>query len=352
MLKSDEISGEKQDNRDTVHWGLEQYKGALKVKAKIWLYDMCRKMPKSPLPDSQLDWMEFRHTGQVSQYRRLCLLAPGINPNHPELSEESPILSRGSKSPQIGNFLAAPSVLLLAHTRQDADRVVRAVDTLIVQDLFEAGKGRAASNSLRRVAPTFGQRNPSRFPEVPKEMPIQYYDAVWFNNRPPQARDKLAPNLIVAFIPGSSDFFSRRSDNALSVKELTEKYGAQVFADYELDYGKAGGEQEESGANGRDAGPDANSDDSGESVGAHNSDDEQSIADNESMGSFLSDDEVEGEEEFGSEGENAGGSADEQDVGSEDDDSPRAAFAATYNIPMEDLATEIFGGSGDSDESP
>ncbi|KAJ7620645.1 hypothetical protein DFH06DRAFT_942862, partial [Mycena polygramma] len=126
-----------------------------------------------------------------------------------------------------------PRALAREERSSEADCVIRAVDKLMVQELQDAGKTRSANNRVRRVAPTFGQRNPSRFHEIPKNMPIQYYDPDWFNDRPPQARAKLAPQLLVAFAPGSSNFFSRRSDNALGVEALTEKYGSEVFAAYD-----------------------------------------------------------------------------------------------------------------------
>ncbi|KAJ7165540.1 hypothetical protein C8R43DRAFT_839877, partial [Mycena crocata] len=131
---------------------------------------------------------------------------------------------------------AGTNVLGRVERSQDADRVLRTVDTLIVDDLFEQGKKAAAKNRLRRVALPFGQRDASRFLEVPKGMPIQYYDPTWFNSRPPHTRAKIAPKKIVAFVPGSSDFFSRSSDNRLSIEALTEKYGAAVFSAYDLDY--------------------------------------------------------------------------------------------------------------------
>ncbi|KAJ7580790.1 hypothetical protein C8J56DRAFT_896149 [Mycena floridula] len=128
-------------------------------------------------------------------------------------------------------------VLACPERSQDADIVLQTVDSLIVDNLLTRGKKRAANNRERRVAPAFGQRNLSRFREIPREMPIQYYDPTWFNHRPPQMRAKIAPKHIVAFVPGSSDFFSRNSDNKLSVSVLTEIYGNEVFEKYDLDYG-------------------------------------------------------------------------------------------------------------------
>ncbi|KAJ6542037.1 hypothetical protein DFH09DRAFT_1393289 [Mycena vulgaris] len=240
------------------------------------------------------------------------------------------------------NGAAAPAgvKLMFLHARRGLTMLIvliRAVDTLIVEDLLEEGKKRAAALCQRRAVPHYGQRNPSRFLEVPKEMPIQYY----------AARKKLNAQLIVAFVPGSSDFFSRRSDNVLSVGALTEKYGEQVFAAYDLDYGNPEPAAEASGVN---AGSAASSDDEGESVGSSNSEAEQSAieSDNGSIASFISDDEggeVEGIAGSGSEDDDAVGG----DLGSDADEDRQAAFASAYDIQMDDLEHQIFGGASDDD---
>jgi hypothetical protein len=171
-------------------------------------------------------------------------------------------------------------------------------------------------------------------------MPLQYYDATWFNDRPPQARAKIAPKLIVAFPPGSTDFFSRRGDNNLSVEQLTEKYGETVFADYDLDFGQAAST----------AGVDADDEGEGDDVGSEDSDEEGDSSDVGSVASFIDDagasdaeqDDAmyEEEEDFGDaqdgdEGANAGNQAD---------------FAAAFDVDM-DEEREIFGSDPDSDES-
>ncbi|KAJ7167398.1 hypothetical protein C8R43DRAFT_1121819 [Mycena crocata] len=229
----------------------------------------------------------------------------------------------------------------------DGDRLVRTVDALIVQDLLDEGKKRAAGNRQRRLVPAFGQRSPSQFLEVPKEMPIQYYDADWFNNRPPQARKKLNAKLIVAFVPGSSDFFSRNSDNAMDVEALTEKYGAEVFKAYDLDYANPEPETEASGAEPRSA---AGSDDEGESVGSSDSNADQSAVESDvgSVGSFISDDEGGEAQGSGSEDDDAFGSG----VGSDDDESREAAFAKAYGISMDldELQQTLFDGPDSDDD--
>ncbi|KAJ7111707.1 hypothetical protein C8R44DRAFT_742091 [Mycena epipterygia] len=168
----------------------------------------------------------------------------------------------------------------------------------------------------------------------------QYYAPAWFNNRPSQAHTKLEAKLIVTFVPGSSNFFSWCSDNALSVEDLTAKYGAQVFVDYDLDYEKVKSTKAGLAAN-------ATSDDEdGDSVGSQDSDDEGSLGDQESMGSFLSESDggEDDDAEFVDEGQDTGGQGEQ--MASDDEEGHRAAFAAEFDIPM-DLETEIFGGSGD-----
>ncbi|KAJ6609427.1 hypothetical protein B0H10DRAFT_2064312 [Mycena sp. CBHHK59/15] len=191
----------------------------------------------------------------------------------------------------------------------------------IVEDLLEAGRKHPAENHVKRVAPSLIERNPSLFPEIAREMPIQYYDADWFNNHPAHARTKLGVQLIVVFVPNSPAFLSGHGDDALTVKALTEKYGLEVFANYDLAYvtkkATSGNSQ-------------ANSDDSGESVGSRDSTDE---SDGESVGSFISDDEEAMAE-------------DAQEFRSERCNPP--AFAASYDT---DLEAQIFGGDSDLEES-
>ncbi|KAJ7861677.1 hypothetical protein B0H14DRAFT_2189653, partial [Mycena olivaceomarginata] len=158
-----------------------------------------------------------------------------------------------------------PQALAREERSQAADQVVRAVDRLIVQDLLQDGKKRAANNRSRRRVPAFGARNAGNFQEIPKGMPIQYYDPTWFNNQPPQARAKFEAKLVVALIPGSTDFFSGRGDNILSIQQLTAKYGETVFSEYDLDFGK---EQDEESSDADDEGE-------GESLGSQDSDEEE-----------------------------------------------------------------------------
>ncbi|KAJ6618963.1 hypothetical protein B0H10DRAFT_2217229 [Mycena sp. CBHHK59/15] len=54
------------------------------------------------------------------------------------------------------------------------------VDKFIVQDLLEEGKKYLTKIRGSRAAPPLKECNPSIFLEIPKGMPIQYYDADWF----------------------------------------------------------------------------------------------------------------------------------------------------------------------------
>ncbi|KAJ6524023.1 hypothetical protein B0H19DRAFT_1276713 [Mycena capillaripes] len=225
-----------------------------------------------------------------------------------------------------------PRALAREERSQAADQVVRAVDRLIVQDLMGDGKTRAANNKSRRQAAPFGERNPGYFQEVPKAMPIQYYDPDWYNNRPPQARAKLEAKLIVVFPPGSKDFFSCRGDNTLSVEELTEKYGEAVFGDYDLDFGKADAEASGEG----DDLDDADDEGEGDSIGSEDSDEEAESSD------VGSDDPMSG---------NAAASGHKQDGDEDGTWAAQAEFAAAYDVPMDGLQRQIFGDSNDSDDS-
>ncbi|KAJ6611075.1 hypothetical protein B0H10DRAFT_2224436 [Mycena sp. CBHHK59/15] len=121
-------------------------------------------------------------------------------------------------------------------------------------------------------------------------MPIQYYDATWFNNHSPHDRTKLGAKLIVALVPNSAAFFSGCGDNVISVEALTEKYGPEVFKNYALDYPTdyPTAVKATSGTKSGRAGDPVSDDDDGESVGSHDSTDE---SDGASVGSFIENDE-------------------------------------------------------------
>src|ERR1700761_5055089 len=115
-------------------------------------------------------------------------------------------------------------------------------------------------------------------------MPIQYYDPAWFNNRPPQARAKIAPKLIVVLAPGSTEFFSRHSENAMSVEQLTKKYGKTVFQKYDLDFGEADDKASSTGVN---QPFDADDEGDGDSIGSADSEEDTELSDGASMTSFI-----------------------------------------------------------------
>lgn len=189
-------------------------------------------------------------------------------------------------------------------------------------------------------------------------MPIQYYDATWFNNRPPQARVKIAPKLVVVFAPGSTDFFSRRGENTLSMEQLTEKYGETVFKQYDLDVGEADAKDDaKASSKGADETSDADDEGDGDSIGSEDSDEDAEVSDAASMGSFISDHGASDNEqddamysedgESGEDHEQSGAMSGEEAAGSGEDGSwdGMAQIAAAYDVDMDqqDLEAQIFG---------
>ncbi|KAJ7260736.1 hypothetical protein C8J57DRAFT_1720052 [Mycena rebaudengoi] len=256
------------------------------------------------------------------------------------------LFSAKATSDDEGTSNGRPQALARAERSQGADQVIRAVEGLMVQDLIDDGKTRSANNRKRRLVPAFGQRNPGYFQEVPKEMPIQYYDPDWFNNRPPQARAKIAPKLIIVFAPGSTDFFSRRGENALPVEELTQKYGAAVFEQYDLDFGAGDANESTDGA---DQTADTDDEGEGDSVGSQDSDEDIELSDAGSIASFISNDDSGSDDDEDGMADHAAGDEDNQQDGDWDG---TAQFAAAYDIDMNenDDEQQIFGdGSSDSD---
>ncbi|KAJ7681109.1 hypothetical protein B0H17DRAFT_1206054 [Mycena rosella] len=161
------------------------------------------------------------------------------------------------------------------------------------------------------------------------------YKPDWFNNRPPQARAKIAPKRIVVFPSGSPDFFTGRGDNLLSQEQLTAKFGDAVFADYDLDFGTADAEASSEGVG---EGIDVDDEGEGDVVGSEDSDEDAEMSDAGSIASFI-----DSEHDDGMHG-NDTASGEEQDG---DQDGPwdgQAEFAAEYDIDMEG---EIFGDDSD-----
>ncbi|KAJ7833383.1 hypothetical protein B0H13DRAFT_2370469 [Mycena leptocephala] len=235
-----------------------------------------------------------------------------------------------------------PVALAREERSECANRLVRKVDALIVQELLDNGNICSANLRKARCVPPFGQRDAGQFHEVPKAMPIQYYAPDWFNDRPPQARAKIAPKLIVAFPPDCIDFFSRcGGDIHLSVEELTAKYGAAVFTDYDFDFGPADAEASNEGADADDEGE-------GDSVGSQDSDEEGESSNTASVASFLDDtdadqdDAMYDEDDYDKDVELE--DAQDGDEGITDDN--QAHFAAELDVDMQ----EIFGSGGDESE--
>ncbi|KAJ6535272.1 hypothetical protein DFH09DRAFT_1325097 [Mycena vulgaris] len=178
-----------------------------------------------------------------------------------------------------------PVALAREERSEAADQLIRKVDSLIVQDLRDDVKESSANAHERRLVLPFGQRSPAQFKAILKGMPIQYYSPSWWNNRPAHARAKLAPKLIVALPPGITDYFSRRGDNKLSVEELTTKYGAEVFAQYDLDFDEAEGDEADDEGEG-----DGDEDEGeGDDVGSEDSDKESGSSNAGSVADFLDD---------------------------------------------------------------
>ncbi|KAJ7671749.1 kinase-like domain-containing protein [Mycena rosella] len=104
-------------------------------------------------------------------------------------------------------------------------------------------------------------------------MPIQYYKPDWFNNRPPQARAKIAPKHIVVFPPPAP-------------KASSPTFGDAIFVDYDLDFGTADAEVSSEGVG---EGVDADDEGEGDVVGSEDSDEDAETSDTGSVASFIDD---------------------------------------------------------------
>nr|GAT42363.1 predicted protein [Mycena chlorophos] len=118
-------------------------------------------------------------------------------------------------------------VLATPYRSGDVDIFLRFLDTAAATSHF---------GDLHREVPPIAERKPSLFDSVPKNMPIQLYDATWFNAQSKEDRISLNPELSVVMVPASTDFFSRSGEHRWSVTKLTAKYGRKVFALYDLDF--------------------------------------------------------------------------------------------------------------------
>ncbi|KAF7358646.1 hypothetical protein MSAN_01203400 [Mycena sanguinolenta] len=248
-----------------------------------------------------------------------------------------------------------PRALARPERSRAADKIVRALEDLMIQDLSSStkkGSSRAANTRSRRenLVQPFADRGPSAFREIPSQMPIQYYDPAWFNARPAQLRAKIAPKVIVAFAPGSTDFFSGEGENNMSVEGLTQKYGDVVFKDYNLKYRTANHNAKASSDDDEEFNLD-DADDEGEGDSIHSQDtedEEMDISDTGSIRDFISNDGSGSEDESSEDGDHSDeqgyASGDEQQDAEQDDFDGQAQFAAAYDIQM-----EIFDGP-DTDE--
>ncbi|KAJ7278691.1 hypothetical protein C8J57DRAFT_1465053 [Mycena rebaudengoi] len=124
----------------------------------------------------------------------------------------------------------------------------------------------------------------------------------------------------------------------ISVEQLTAKYSATVFGDYDLDFEPAAST----------AGVDADDEGEGDVVGSN---EEGESSDARGVGSFIDDagaSEAEQDDTMYDEEEDFG------DAQTSDEDGAtagnQASFAAAFDVEMENTEREIFGGS-DSDDS-
>ncbi|KAJ7188524.1 hypothetical protein C8R46DRAFT_1205682 [Mycena filopes] len=224
------------------------------------------------------------------------------------------------------------SVALAREERSEAaDQIIRKVDSFIVQDLREDGKLAPANAREKRIVPAFGQRGPAHFKAIPKGMPIQYYSPSWFNDRPAHARAKIAPKLVVAFAPGTTDYFSRRvPDNKLTIAELTAKYGHEVFGEYDLDF-EPEAENAEDDDDDEDGEGDADDEGEGDEVGSEDSEDEGNSSDAGSVADFLDDagekdDDMDEYSDADAEGEDDDDAVDDEDDAVDDEAAKNSAF--------------------------
>jgi hypothetical protein len=82
------------------------------------------------------------------------------------------------------------------------------------------------------VLPLENQKD-TLFPMLPLSIPIDYYDADFFNRLPPRLRSRIATQQ-VAFLPDVSKSFGGYADEKLNDKGFTAKYGEAVCARYDV----------------------------------------------------------------------------------------------------------------------
>ncbi|PPQ99841.1 hypothetical protein CVT24_009635 [Panaeolus cyanescens] len=104
--------------------------------------------------------------------------------------------------------------------------------------------GRMRSNRRVRVIPPPQDQNPTRFPTLPRNMPIDYFDPVYFNTEIPLSlRPQVADKTQLAFAHDANITFVEAS--RLSDAELMKRYGKDVVTKYTfLDEGYLGADEE------------------------------------------------------------------------------------------------------------
>ncbi|MBW0581397.1 hypothetical protein O181_121112 [Austropuccinia psidii MF-1] len=74
--------------------------------------------------------------------------------------------------------------------------------------------------------------------QVPKGLPIDFYDPTWFNSRPPGQKTVISDYLNVAFLPDSlaSIWGIQHTDEKLSDRKFTGKYWDKVIGPYDISH--------------------------------------------------------------------------------------------------------------------
>ncbi|PLW23732.1 hypothetical protein PCASD_12610 [Puccinia coronata f. sp. avenae] len=92
-------------------------------------------------------------------------------------------------------------------------------------------------------------KNPPKtaFPKAPKGLPIDFYDAEWYNDKLPAQRMNLANSNRVAFLPNPLFALTSKgqADEKLTDAKFAEKHWSRATKDYDLSHLKAALEEEE-----------------------------------------------------------------------------------------------------------
>ncbi|KAJ3531458.1 hypothetical protein NMY22_g8148 [Coprinellus aureogranulatus] len=116
----------------------------------------------------------------------------------------------------------------------EAEAMIRALEAQMDAEAGRVSRVRpeARRDKIRKVPP---KPLPSRFPALPKGMPIDYYDPHFYNGLPPRLRSTMADGSgSVGLLPlqDSKLYFTECPDELLSRDEFQQKYGESVLAKY------------------------------------------------------------------------------------------------------------------------